>query len=144
MTGTLHALVGRSFRQWRKKHMNKRKWLGAVVAMALIVAACGGEDPPGTTVGPTTTVDQGTPTTPPPTGEPGGQGGELTLIMWQAPDTLNNYLSPGTKDTMGASLIIEPLASFGPETEIVPKLAAEVPTLENGGQAADLMSVTWT
>lgn len=122
--------------------MKRWKWLGLLAAFALVLAACGTE-PTSTTV--TTTAQPGQTTTPDPgPGAEAGSGGELTLIMWQAPDTLNNYLSSGTKDTMGASLIIEPLANFGPETEIIPRLAAEVPTLENGGHAEDLMSVTWT
>jgi peptide/nickel transport system substrate-binding protein len=123
--------------------MKKWKWLGVLAAFAVMLAACSPATTPTTTTSGATTTSAGETTTTM-GGEPGGQGGELTLIMWQAPDTLNNYLSSGTKDTMGASLILEPLASFGPETEIVPKLAADVPTLENGGQTADLMSVTWT
>jgi peptide/nickel transport system substrate-binding protein len=125
-----------------EKPMKRYTWLGLLAAFALVLAACGG------TGGEATTTTSGTGTTAAPgTTAPGtqaGSGGELTLIMWQAPDTLNNYLSSGTKDTMGASLILEPLANFGPETEIIPRLAAEIPTLENGGHAADLMSVTWT
>ncbi len=122
--------------------MNKRKWLGSLVVLALVVAACGGGAATTTTVGQTTTTGGQTSTTEP-SGGPGGQGGDLVLNMWQAPDTLNGYMSSGTKDTMGASLILEPLANFGPDTSIIPRLAAEVPTLENGGQAEDLMSVTW-
>src|SRR5690606_6320990 len=64
--------------------------------------------------------------------------------MWQAPSTLNPMLSNGTKDTMGGSLVLEPLASFGPATEIVPRLVDEVPTIENGGQSEDLLTITWT
>ena len=120
--------------------MNKRKWLGSIIALGLVVAACGGD----TTVIVVPTTQPGGTSTTPPTSGPGGQGGELTLIMWQAPDTLNNYLSSGTKDTMGSSIVLEPLANFGPDTTVIPRLAAEVPTLENGGQAADLMSVTWS
>ncbi len=123
--------------------MNKRKLVGTLAVLVMVVAACSPTGTTGTTVAPATTTTAGQTTTTAGS-EPGGQGGPLTLIMWQAPDTLNNYLSSGTKDTMAASLIIEPLANFGPETEIVPRLAAEVPTLENGGHAADLMSVTWT
>jgi len=132
--------------------MTRTRLLALLAVLALVVAACGDADGDTTTTadqgtGETTTTagDDGTPEpTEPPSGGGAGEGGHLQLLMWQAPSTLNGYLSTGTKDTMGASLILEPLASFGPETEIVPKLAADVPTLDNGGHAEDLMSVTWT
>lgn len=125
--------------------MKQWKYLALIAVFGLVLAACSpsGTDATTTSAGNGVTTTTGaTPTTEPGDG-PGGQGGTLTLIMWQAPDTLNGYLSSGTKDTMGASMILEPLANFGPETEIVPRLAAEIPTLENGGQAEDLRSVTW-
>lgn len=69
-----------------------------------------------------------------------GQGGELKILLWQAPTVLNPHTSTGTKDYLAASLAIEPLLSYTPESTLVPALAAEVPTLENGGLAEDL---TW-
>ena len=38
---------------------------------------------------------------------------------------------------------IEPLARFNEKGELVPFIAAEIPTLENGGISEDLMSITW-
>ncbi|WCR04159.1 peptide ABC transporter substrate-binding protein [Paracoccus saliphilus] len=73
-----------------------------------------------------------------------GSDGELKLLLWQAPSTLNVYLSTGTKDMLASSLILEPLATFAPDGEIVPRLAAEIPTVENGGISEDLTSITWT
>ena len=69
--------------------------------------------------------------------------GELKLLYWQAPSILNPYLSGGTKDIHAASLILEPLARYDENGAMVAWLAAEIPTLENGGVAADLESVTW-
>ena len=43
------------------------------------------------------------------------------------------YLSSGTKDIIAASMTIEPLASFDPTGKVVARLAAEVPSIENGG-----------
>src|SRR5690606_39016010 len=40
-------------------------------------------------------------------------------------------------------VVLEPLISFNTEGEMVPRLAAELPTLDNGGIAEDLRSVTW-
>jgi peptide/nickel transport system substrate-binding protein len=38
---------------------------------------------------------------------------------------------------------MEPLAYFGPDGQLVPYLAAEIPSVENGGVAEDFTSVTW-
>lgn len=126
--------------------MKRYKWLGLLAAFAMVLAACGGTGGDTTTTAgddTTTTGGGGSTTTAGPGGE-AGEGGPLNLLMWQAPSTLNGMLSNGTKDTMGASLVLEPLANFGPETELVPALAEEIPTIENGGHAEDLMSITWT
>ncbi|MDF0598226.1 peptide ABC transporter substrate-binding protein [Psychromarinibacter halotolerans] len=73
-----------------------------------------------------------------------GSDGQLNIIYWQAPSTLNPFLSGGTKEVESASMIIEPLVRFDSEGNMVPWLAAEIPTLENGGVAEDLKSITWT
>ena len=72
-----------------------------------------------------------------------GQGGSATLLYWQAPTILNPYLSSGTKDAEAASLVIEPLAEYNENGEIVAVLATRVPTLENGGISADRTRITW-
>ena len=73
-----------------------------------------------------------------------GQGGSATILYWQAPTILNPYLSRGTKDAEAASLVIEPLAEYTPDGEIVPVLATRVPTTGNGGFSADRTRITWT
>ena len=115
-----------------------------------------GSTPPGDTAGSTAPGDTTTPpgdttgSTPPgDTGEvapPGdaGRGGHFLALQWQAPSIVNSYLSGGTKDILAGSLVLEPLANVGPDGSMVPKLAAEIPTLENGGFAEDLLSITWT
>ncbi|MDM7459833.1 MAG: ABC transporter substrate-binding protein, partial [Paracoccus sp. (in: a-proteobacteria)] len=72
-----------------------------------------------------------------------GRDGQLGLILWQAPSTMNPYLSGGTKEMIASSLTLEPLAGFDAQGNIYPRLAAEIPSIENGGIAEDLMSVTW-
>lgn len=72
-----------------------------------------------------------------------GSDGTLSLFYWQAPTILNPYLSPSVKDQAASRLVYEPLASFDAEGTLVPFLAAEVPTLENGDVAGDGRSVTW-
>ena len=67
----------------------------------------------------------------------------LTLIYWQAPSTLNPYLSGGYKDRDAGAVTLEPLAKYDPDGALVPALASEIPTLRNGGVSPDLTSVTW-
>ena len=73
-----------------------------------------------------------------------GRDGNVNIIYWQAVSILNPYLTGGTKDVEAASLVLEPLARFDPEGNIIPWLVDEVPTVENGGVAEDLTSITWT
>ena len=72
-----------------------------------------------------------------------GEDGTLNLIYWQAPSTLNPYLSGGYKDRDAGSITLEPLAKYDPTGKLVPALAAEIPTLRNGGISQDLTSITW-
>lgn len=72
-----------------------------------------------------------------------GTDGTLTMLYWQAVSILNPYLSTGTKDFHAASLVLEPLMWYDPDGVSVPALAAEVPTLENGGISEDLTTITY-
>lgn len=72
-----------------------------------------------------------------------GSDGHVGVIYWQAPSILSPYLSGGTKDIEASSLVIEPLGRFDENGNMVPFLAREIPTIENGGVAEDLTSITW-
>ncbi|MDP0928773.1 peptide ABC transporter substrate-binding protein [Paracoccus onubensis] len=72
-----------------------------------------------------------------------GSDGEANIIMWQAPSTMNMFLSSGTKDIIASSMVLEPLAGFQPDGTLFPELAQEIPSLENGGISDDLTSITW-
>ena len=73
-----------------------------------------------------------------------GAGDDLRILYWQAPTILNAHLATGVKDSDAARLVTEPLASWGPDaTPVANGLAAEIPTVANGGVAGDLTSVTW-
>ena len=72
-----------------------------------------------------------------------GRDGHLGIVYWQAPSILNPYLSGGTKDVEAASMILEPLARYDESGNLVPWLAASVPTVADGGVSADLRTVTW-
>ena len=72
-----------------------------------------------------------------------GSDGELRVLYWQAATVLNPYLSTGAKDVDPASMVIEPLAVVADDGSLLPRLAEGIPSLENGGIAADYTSVTW-
>ena len=72
-----------------------------------------------------------------------GTDGQVNIIYWQAPSTMNPYLSSGTTDVEASSLVLEGLAGFNEKGEVIPKLAAEIPSVENGGISEDLKSITW-
>jgi peptide/nickel transport system substrate-binding protein len=72
-----------------------------------------------------------------------GGGGDVKTLWWQGPTILNPHLSIGVKDGDGSRIFYEPLVSFDSEGNLVPVLAAEVPSLQNGGVARDGLSVTW-
>ncbi|MEO0758407.1 MAG: peptide ABC transporter substrate-binding protein [Cyanobacteria bacterium J06648_16] len=76
---------------------------------------------------------------------PAADSGDTTLrlLYWQAPTILNPHLSSGYKDAEASRIVLEPLASFNAEGELIPFLAAEIPSLDNGDVAADGTSVTW-
>ena len=71
-------------------------------------------------------------------------GGTVRLLLWQAPTIVNPHLSAGSKDLTASRIVYEPLASPNADGELVPFLAAEIPSLDNGGVAKDGKSVTWT
>jgi peptide/nickel transport system substrate-binding protein len=72
-----------------------------------------------------------------------GGGGQLKALWWQAPTLLNPHFAVGTKDSDGSRIFYEPLAAFDPEGNLFPILAAEIPSIQNGGVARDGNSVTW-
>ncbi|MER8976699.1 peptide ABC transporter substrate-binding protein [Mesorhizobium sp. M0800] len=69
--------------------------------------------------------------------------GAVNILQWQAPSTMNPYLSGGEKDSTPASLVLEPLAGYDQDGDLYPRLAQDVPTVANGGVAKDLKSITW-
>jgi peptide/nickel transport system substrate-binding protein len=137
-------------------------WLPLLAALAMVLAACGAT-PPAQAPTPepaaqATDAPAEAPTEAPaeapteaaaPTEAPAaatgrGAGDLLRILYWQAPTILNVHLGVGTKDFDASRLILEPLASIDAAGELVPLLVTEIPTLENGGIAEDLTSITWT
>ncbi len=72
-----------------------------------------------------------------------GGGGMLKLLMWQGPTLLNPHFAIGTKDVYGARLFYQSLAEWDSDGNLIPILAADLPTVQNGGLAPDGLSVVW-
>ena len=72
-----------------------------------------------------------------------GGGGLLKVIWWQGPTLLNPHFAVGTKDQDACRLFYEPLAAWDREGNLRPKLAAAIPSREDGTLAADGRSVVW-
>src|SRR5579872_6358120 len=72
-----------------------------------------------------------------------GGGGPLKLLYWQAVTLLNPHFAVGTKDQEGSRVFYEPLAGWDSEGNLIPVLAAEVPSTSNDGLKEDGLSVVW-
>jgi peptide/nickel transport system substrate-binding protein len=72
-----------------------------------------------------------------------GGGGALKVLWWQGATLLNPHFATGTKDQDGSRIFYEPLASWDPDGNLVPILAAEIPSVQNGGVSKDGRAVTW-
>jgi peptide/nickel transport system substrate-binding protein len=72
-----------------------------------------------------------------------GGGGPLKLLWWQGPTLLNPHFATGTKDQDGSRIFYEPFASWDVDGNLNAILAAEIPSIQNGGLSADAKSVTW-
>jgi peptide/nickel transport system substrate-binding protein len=120
---------------------------GAAVATNTTAASGGGEATAttgggGSAASPTTSGGAEPTETTAPATEAGG-GGLLRLLWWQAPTIINPHLATGTKDFDASRVCLEPLADFDVDGNGIPFLAAEMPSLENGGVNEQGTQVTW-
>src|SRR5262245_17083616 len=72
-----------------------------------------------------------------------GGGGPLRVLWWQAPTLLNPHFATGTKDQDGSRVFYEPLAAYDPDGNLVTVLAADIPTVDNGGLGRDGTWMIW-
>ncbi len=72
-----------------------------------------------------------------------GEGGELRIIQWQAATSAFAHTATGTKDYLISDMILQPLARYLPDGTIIPYLATQVPSVENGLLAEALSTATW-
>jgi peptide/nickel transport system substrate-binding protein len=112
------------------------QWTG-MSAGAAFLAACAPAAAPSPTGGDVAT--------PAPAAESSGPvtGGELTIGSIQEPDSLNPWLTGLTVGLEVEAMIYDSLTRVDPSGEHIPFLAAEVPTLENGGISEDLLTYTY-
>ncbi|MCX6047043.1 MAG: peptide ABC transporter substrate-binding protein [Chloroflexi bacterium] len=68
---------------------------------------------------------------------------KIVLIIPEEPTTLNQYLAVAPIVRQVADATTAKLTTVDENGEFVPVLAAELPTLENGGVSKDALTVTW-
>ncbi|MGI8484740.1 MAG: peptide ABC transporter substrate-binding protein [Thermomicrobiales bacterium] len=76
-------------------------------------------------------------------GQTRGAGGELKLLLWQAPSHLSPHAATGDKDNLAAQPVLEPLMNYAPDASFLPRLITEVPSAANGLLSADSKTVTF-
>ena len=67
----------------------------------------------------------------------------LTLYYWDTPGILNPHLSLSFKNLEVSRIVYEPLATFDKTGRLIPVLADDSPSVENGGVSKDGKSVIW-
>ncbi len=130
--GDLRQLI----EQVRIGRLDRRRFVQAMVALGLTA-------PMAAQVLAATGIAHAQPKPPSFTPTKRGGGGQLRVLWWQAPTLLNPHFATGTKDQDASRIFYEPLAGYDPDGNIVPALAAEVPSVDNGGLAKDGTWVIW-
>src|SRR5829696_5182153 len=74
---------------------------------------------------------------------PAQPGGTVRFLLYEDPNTLNPIAGATSIAYQVINSITEGLTENAPDGTFVPILAAELPTLENGGVSEDLTTVTW-
>ncbi|MGB3307650.1 MAG: peptide ABC transporter substrate-binding protein [Thermomicrobiales bacterium] len=77
-------------------------------------------------------------------GQTRGEGGDLKILLWQAPSLLNPHVATGVKDYIAGCAVLEPLIHYLPDASMTPNLVTQIPSVENGQLSEDLTTVTFT
>jgi peptide/nickel transport system substrate-binding protein len=72
-----------------------------------------------------------------------GGGGALKVLYWQAATSLQPHFGNGTKDLDASRVFYEPLARWDNDGNLIPVLAAEIPSVQNGGLLEGGKVVRW-
>jgi peptide/nickel transport system substrate-binding protein len=115
-----------------------RRSIVAMLGLVLVASACSGAAPSAPPPGSPAASNE-------PAASPSGAatGGIVTIGLYQEPDNLNPYLAVQTASRLVRQIALEGLLKADPSGSYVPGLAAEVPTVENGGISADGLTITY-
>ncbi|HEV8440362.1 MAG TPA: peptide ABC transporter substrate-binding protein [Methylomirabilota bacterium] len=72
-----------------------------------------------------------------------GGGGDLRILMWDAPTLVHPHFGRGLRDFSVSRIFYEPLAAPAPDGTFYPVLADDIPTVKNGGLAKDGQWAIW-
>lgn len=70
-------------------------------------------------------------------------GKTVTIAFSQEPDLVNNLFSSMSYSAWVAQMTLIGLATWDANKNVVPELATEIPTTDNGGVSADGLTITW-
>lgn len=107
--------------------MAKTYWSLCALILAVLLAGCLPDDP---------TTSTGS-------GEEATTSSQIVLIIPEEPATLNQYLAVAAIVRQVADATTAGLTTLDVNGNFVPVLAAELPTVENGGVSEDYLTVTW-
>ncbi len=113
----------------RLTHLRRAPALLLLLALIALLAACAGP-----------AADSGEAAGEAAEGEPS----RAVLIIPEEPASLNQYHATAAIVRQVADAVSGPLAAPDANGDFQPVLAAEIPTVENGGVSADFKTVTWT
>ena len=128
--------------------MNYRKLLKGLVfgliALMLVVSAtsCASQPTAEEPVGEAPAAEE------PPAEEPMAKGSSITILIPEDPVALNGIVTDTGYEQMVGELVLLSVAEIDPNGNVFPEIAADIPTLDNGGVEFDedawTMNVTWT
>src|SRR5664279_2467856 len=70
-----------------------------------------------------------------------GGGGALKTLWWQGPTLLQPHFANGTKDQEASRVFYEPLAIWDNDGNLIPILAADIPSVANGGEDGNEVAI---
>src|SRR5262245_10618985 len=105
-------------------------FLTLTVIVSLILTACGSSPQPADTTEPAASSDK-----------------SITIVIAEDPPSFNPMVADTGYDALVMELVMLGMTDVDPQGNVFPELAAELPTIENGGVVLDedagTMSVTW-
>ncbi len=133
--------------------MLKSRWIYVLMLLSLvlggILTACGATPTPAPPPAPTEAAAPLPTETPLPTAvidTSGGEvqrGGTVVYVIPEEPANLNQFLADAAIVRQVADAVVEGLVDVNADGEYFAELAAEMPTLQNGGISEDYLTITW-